>query len=630
MKKRILALTLALLTVMTVLAGCSKALYDYDSYEKYINLGKTEGIEVNQSDINDGITLEWRELFNEDDDGLTETTYSNTRLTALLEKKEKNEMTDAEKEELEKLLDISVEVGDVANIDYVGKKDDVAFDGGTASGYDLTIGSNSFIDGFEDGLIGYKVGDKLSLKLTFPKNYSNADLAGADVVFEVTVNSITRTTGYPEYNDENIAKKTDYKTVAEFEEAIKKETVQNLLWQELYADSKVISYPEKELKKYYYANIENVEDYATMFGMTLSSYVTTYQGYSDIKTFYQSMLSYAKQQVKQELIVLRFIEAHPEYAMDDEKYNAEVEKLYNEYVAEENYTGTLKKFKKQYDRMSLEITIYYDIVMDYLTEHYVTNDDITKNGFVTDRNGVRYYENNDYYTGWKTFDPDGDGTSSLYYFDANGYAPNNTTLVVKGHPDWEDKDAEMCAKFGENGLYIELYTGTDETDAGTRYYKDGVMQTGKIELDLDSSIEGNETYFFDTETGYMVKGGIAEVDGAYYNFSDKGVMGDKVTGIYTKDEKTSFFDKDGKRLTSSWVKYDAENNEATGVTFAYLEPNQNYYYCGNDGYMVTAVTKVSDIYFAFSESGVYQGSFTGTLEDGTEIENGLPKTSSEG
>lgn len=613
MKKRILVLTLALLTVMTVFAGCSKAMYNYDSYEKYIKLGKTEGIEVNESDINDGIKLEFRGLFTVDDDGLTQTTYSS---------------------ETEGVDGICIEVGDVANIDYVGKKDGEAFSGGSGTGYDLTIGSNSFIDGFEDGLIGYKVGDKLSLNLTFPKNYSNnKDLAGADVVFEVTVNSITRTTGYPEYNDENIAKKTEYKTVSEFEEATKKEILNNLLWQELYADSKVISYPEKETRKYYDSIIEEADNYATMFGTTLSSYVSTYyssyiksyDGDSDLDRFLQYALDNAKSQVKQELIVLRFIELHQEYAMNDEKYNAEVEKLYNEYVAEENYTGTLKQFKKQYDKRSLEITIYYDAVMDYMmNDNYIIKDDITKNGFVTDRNGVRYFVENNCLTGWQTLDPDGDGTASRYYFDANGYAPNNTTLVVKGLVEGDD-EAERCARFGENGLYIELYTGTEETAAGTRYYKDGVMQTGKIELDLDSSIEGNETYFFDTETGYMVKGGIAEVDGAYYKFNDKGVMGDKVTGIYTNDGKTSFFDENGERITG-WVKYDAENNKATGVKFDELVSDANCYYCGNDDYMVKSPTKIGDTYFDFSEEGVYKGKFTGTLEDGTEIENGYPKT----
>ena len=83
-----------------------------------------------------------------------------------------------------------VENGDVANIDYEGLLDGEAFDGGTAQDYDLEIGSGSFIDGFEDGLIGAEVGKETDLNLTYPEDYGNSDLAGKEVVFKVTVNAI--------------------------------------------------------------------------------------------------------------------------------------------------------------------------------------------------------------------------------------------------------------------------------------------------------------------------------------------------------------------------------------------------------------------------------------------------------
>ena len=86
--------------------------------------------------------------------------------------------------------DRAVKEGDTANIDYVGKKDGVAFDGGTAQGANLTIGSDTYIDGFEDGLIGVMPGDTVDLNLTFPEGYGNQDLAGQAVVFTVTVNYI--------------------------------------------------------------------------------------------------------------------------------------------------------------------------------------------------------------------------------------------------------------------------------------------------------------------------------------------------------------------------------------------------------------------------------------------------------
>ena len=83
-----------------------------------------------------------------------------------------------------------VENGDIAVIDFEGFKDSVAFDGGKGENYSLEIGSNTFIPGFEDGVIGMKKGETKDLELTFPENYGQPDLAGQKVVFKVTVNEI--------------------------------------------------------------------------------------------------------------------------------------------------------------------------------------------------------------------------------------------------------------------------------------------------------------------------------------------------------------------------------------------------------------------------------------------------------
>ena len=83
-----------------------------------------------------------------------------------------------------------VENGDVAIIDFEGFKDGVAFDGGKGENYSLEIGSNTFIPGFEEQIIGMKTGDEKDLKVTFPEDYGAADLAGAPVVFKVKVNEI--------------------------------------------------------------------------------------------------------------------------------------------------------------------------------------------------------------------------------------------------------------------------------------------------------------------------------------------------------------------------------------------------------------------------------------------------------
>ena len=85
----------------------------------------------------------------------------------------------------------TVEDGDVVNIDYVGTFEGEEFDGGSYEGYDLEIGSNTFIDDFEEQLIGMEVGETKTITVTFPDPYPYAtELAGQDVQFEVTINSI--------------------------------------------------------------------------------------------------------------------------------------------------------------------------------------------------------------------------------------------------------------------------------------------------------------------------------------------------------------------------------------------------------------------------------------------------------
>lgn len=99
----------------------------------------------------------------------------------------------------------SVQTGDVVNIDFEGKMNGAAFDGGSAEGYELTIGSGQFIAGFEDGVIGMEIGETKDLNLNFPDPYKpNPDLAGEPVVFTVTVNSISEAKT-PELTDEYVA-----------------------------------------------------------------------------------------------------------------------------------------------------------------------------------------------------------------------------------------------------------------------------------------------------------------------------------------------------------------------------------------------------------------------------------------
>lgn len=181
-----------------------------------------------------------------------------------------------------------VEMGDLVNIDYVGTKDGEAFDGGTADNYDLEIGSGSFIDGFEEGLVGQEIGDTVELPLTFPEDYWNEDLAGAEVVFTVTLNAIKE---LPELTDE-IAKKVsggEYDTLEAYKESVR-EMFQNnydnealtekytAIMNQLVKMYKPEGYPQEYIDYYVESNLRQFRSEAEMYGMELEEFLSAAYG----------------------------------------------------------------------------------------------------------------------------------------------------------------------------------------------------------------------------------------------------------------------------------------------------------------------------------------------------------------
>ena len=116
----------------------------------------------------------------------------------------------------------AAKIGDETVIDFVGKKDGEAFQGGTGKDYPLVLGSNSFIPGFEDALIGLKAGDTKDVKLAFPKDYHAKDLAGQDVVFEVTVKKVN-SVKLPALDDKFAAKAGPFTSMEDLRKDIKAE-----------------------------------------------------------------------------------------------------------------------------------------------------------------------------------------------------------------------------------------------------------------------------------------------------------------------------------------------------------------------------------------------------------------------
>lgn len=184
-------------------------------------------------------------------------------------------------------VDRPVQDGDTVNIDYVGKYADTkeAFDGGTAQGADLVIGSNSYIEGFESGLIGAKVGETRDLNLTFPENYGAANLAGKDVIFTVTINTISEKStdltdewaaglGYEDVSNLEELNVHVNKTLIEEAENNYKQEVENGVLETVTNGTEFAELPEKLVNRYMKQQVEQLNYYATMYSYMYGQQLT--------------------------------------------------------------------------------------------------------------------------------------------------------------------------------------------------------------------------------------------------------------------------------------------------------------------------------------------------------------------
>lgn len=193
MTKKVLAASLTLALAAAMMSGCGNSKKNDTAQEQTTEsqAQTTPTVDYSQG-LNDDGTLKG-------DDGayVTLCDYSSIEIPESEISVEDSEV-DTEVDSLmtnfqteNQVKDRAVKDGDVVNIDYVGTVDGKEFDGGSAEGYNLTIGSGSFIDDFEDQLIGHKPGDEVKVEVTFPDDYSSEDLAGKDAVFDTTINYIS-------------------------------------------------------------------------------------------------------------------------------------------------------------------------------------------------------------------------------------------------------------------------------------------------------------------------------------------------------------------------------------------------------------------------------------------------------
>jgi len=292
------------------------------------------------------------------------------------------------------ITDQPIKRGDSAFIYYTGYLNGEKFEGGSNAtdkySYELVIGSGSFIDGFEDGLIGV-IPDETSqdnphvLHLTFPKDYKNADLAGKSVIFEVWV-EYTIQYSIPEFNDEFVATALKYNGTAEeyraevktnLETTAKKEAESaavSAILNKLIEKSKVLEYPEESVDYWYARYIEQYEYYmqyyAYYYGYSFSSideFIVAYLGLGENDDWKAITVDYAKEVVRNNLIYYTIAEQQG-LSVTEEEYKKGVKAL-AEYYSNESQTYTEESIVKEVGEAQIRQNILFDKVDDYLLEH---------------------------------------------------------------------------------------------------------------------------------------------------------------------------------------------------------------------------------------------------------------------
>lgn len=277
-------------------------------------------------------------------------------------------------QELKNDSSLAITDGDKVNIDFVGTVDGKEFEGGSSNneGYDLTIGSGTFVDDFEDQLIGHNPGEITTVNVTFPDDYSSDEIAGKDASFEVTINGIYVT---PEFNDEFVqtylsdtaSTADEYK--ASIEDKYYKEHLRDYIDNYILENSTVNSYPKDYLKTtrqiLKYNDEQMLAYYNQMFsqyGMS-SSYENvwdTRDGIDDELSYEKELRSRAKESVKAALVYQAIFEKEG-ISFDMDTYIADLTEQYGEeYVTNIKETEGLGYIAQSQ---------FKDLVLDYLVEN---------------------------------------------------------------------------------------------------------------------------------------------------------------------------------------------------------------------------------------------------------------------
>ena len=309
-----------------------------------VKLGKYKGVQVTKID----------------------TTVSDEEVAAELEKeRQKNSRTVT-------VTDRPIAEGDTAVIDFEGFVDGVAFEGGKGENHPLEIGSHSFIDTFEDQLVGKNTGDEVEVNVTFPKEYHAEDLAGKPAVFKVKINEI-KTKELPELNDEFASDVSEFETLEEYKESVKKnleETKENNAkrTKEDEAIKKIIEKSEMEIPD---AMIESqVQNMIQEFAQRLAQQGLSFDQYMQ---FSGMTMDKMKEQVRPEALtriqsslVLEQIAKEENFEITEDDVNAEIEKMAKAYGME---ADKLKEYVGDDEKESMKRDIAIEKAVQFIMDN---------------------------------------------------------------------------------------------------------------------------------------------------------------------------------------------------------------------------------------------------------------------
>lgn len=270
-----------------------------------------------------------------------------------------------------------VKEGDTVNIDYIGKLDGVAFDGGKDTDYDLTIGSHTFIEDFETGLIGKQVGTTVDIETKFPDTYQNEELRGKVTVFTITINYIGQKKEGADDTYINRLSKGTYPTMNDFRNALKAEMekqaeaeyedrVYDAVINQMVENSQFVTILDEDIKYYEDDMIGYYKEIAEYYGMAMTD-VATQLGFSDYDKFLDNCHEEAIKNVKQ-YMVLQKIVADEKIVVSDEKYT----ELLNGYMSSTQTTDR-ESFENTYSKEYLNYCMVNDLALELLVEKAKSN-----------------------------------------------------------------------------------------------------------------------------------------------------------------------------------------------------------------------------------------------------------------